>query len=176
MILLGSDCDCSLLKNVLHFNFDFCRIPQLKDLGLLKDILEILKEKIVVSVAVNILFEKLESFLLPGTHHISTLPNTPVAVGEGIILCEERHSLTEKEFEKIKELFSEISMVEVVDARHLGIAGTLSGCGPAFTAMFIEALSDGAVLHGLPRELSYQLASQMVVGTVIRAGVNSLIH
>ncbi len=56
-------------------------------------------------------------------------------------------------------------MVEVVDARHLGIAGTLSGCGPAFTAMFIEALSDGAVLHGLPRELSYQLASQMVVGT-----------
>ncbi len=131
----------------------------------LSPILEILKEKIVVSVAVNILFEKLESFLLPGTHHISTLPNTPVAVGEGIILCEERHSLTEKEFEKIKELFSEISMVEVVDARHLGIAGTLSGCGPAFTAMFIEALSDGAVLHGLPRELSYQLASQMVVGT-----------
>ena len=47
----------------------------------------------------------------------------------------------------------------------MGIAGTVSGCGPAFAAMFIEALSDGAVLHGLPRELSYKLASQMIVGT-----------
>ena len=47
----------------------------------------------------------------------------------------------------------------------MGIAGTISGCGPAFAAMFIEALSDGAVLHGLSRELSYKLASQMVVGT-----------
>ena len=55
--------------------------------------------------------------------------------------------------------------VETVDAEHMGIAGTISGCGPAFAAMFIEALSDGAVLHGLSRELSYKLASQMVAGT-----------
>lgn len=131
----------------------------------LAPILEILKEKVVISVAVNVPFEKFEKFLLPGTHHISMLPNTPVAVGEGIILCEDKHSLTEKEFGRVRELFSVISMVETVDAQHLGIAGTLSGCGPAFAAMFIEALSDGAVLHGLPRELSYKLASQMVVGT-----------
>ena len=58
-----------------------------------------------------------------------------------------------------------MGMVEFVDGKHLGIAGTISGCGPAFAAMFIEALSDGAVLYGLPRELSYKLASQMVAGT-----------
>ena len=124
-----------------------------------------LKGKILISVAVNFPFEKFEEFLAPGTHHLSTLPNTPVAVGEGIILCEEQHSLTDEEFGLVKELFESIALVETVDAKHMGIAGTLSGCGPAFAAMFIEALSDGAVLHGLSRELSYKLASQMVVGT-----------
>ncbi len=131
----------------------------------LSPVRDILKGKVLISVAVNLTFEKYEEFLLPGTHHLSTLPNTPVAVGEGIILCEERHSLTEEEFGTVRELFSSMGMVEVVDKEHLGIAGTISGCGPAFAAMFIEALSDGAVLHGLSRELSYKLASQMVAGT-----------
>lgn len=131
----------------------------------LTPIREALRDKILISVAVNFPFEMYEKFLLPGTHHLSTLPNTPVAVGEGIILCEREHSLTEEEFAGIKELFSAIALVEVVDTGQLGAGGTLSGCGPAFAAMFIEALSDGAVLHGLPRELSYKLASQMVVGT-----------
>ena len=126
---------------------------------------EMLAGKILISVAVNFPFEKFEEFLVPGTHHLSTLPNTPVAVGEGIILCEERHSLSEDEFAVVRGLFESIALVEMVDAGHMGIAGTLSGCGPAFAAMFIEALSDGAVLHGLPRELSYKLASQMVAGT-----------
>ncbi len=131
----------------------------------LTPIRDILKGKAVISVAVNVSFERYEEFLLPGTHHLSTLPNTPVAVGEGIILCEEKHSLTEEELGNVKELFSAMGMVEFVDGKHLGIAGTISGCGPAFAAMFIEALSDGAVLYGLPRELSYKLASQMVAGT-----------
>lgn len=131
----------------------------------LAPILEILREKVLISVAVNVPFETFEGFLLPGTHHLSTLPNTPVAVGEGIILCEERHSLTEEEFGRVKELFSAIALVEVVDAAHMGAAGILSGCGPAFAAMFLEALGDGAVLHGLQRDLAYKLASQMAAGT-----------
>lgn len=131
----------------------------------LSPVLDILRRKVLISVAVNFPFEKYEEFLYPGTHHLSTLPNTPVAVGEGIILCEEKHSLTEEEFGTVKELFSSMGMVETVDKEHLGIAGAISGCGPAFAAMFIEALSDGAVLHGLSRELSYKLASQMVAGT-----------
>jgi pyrroline-5-carboxylate reductase len=50
------------------------------------------------------------------------------------------------------------------NTHHLSIAGTVSGCGPAVTSMFIEALSDAAVMNGLPRDISYKLASQMVVG------------
>ena len=44
----------------------------------------------------------------------------------------------------------------------MGIAGTIAGCGPAYAAMFLEALGDAGVRHGLPRELSYRLAAQML--------------
>jgi len=124
-----------------------------------------LKDKIVVSVAVGCLFDRYEEILESGTHHISTLPNTPVSVGEGVIICEHKHSLTEEEYALFEAVFSPIALVQIVDTKQFGIAGTISGCGPAYAAMFIEALSDAAVLHGLPRELSYALASQVIVGT-----------
>lgn len=126
---------------------------------------DILQKKIVISVAAGYQFEKYESLLLPGTSHISTIPNTPVSIGEGIIIAENRHSLSEEEYKLVEELFSKISMLQFVDSNQLSIAGTISGCGPAFASMFIEALSDAAVKHGLPRDISYKLSSQMVAGT-----------
>lgn len=126
---------------------------------------EELKHKIVVSVAAGYPFERLEKDLLPETHHLSICPNTPVAVGAGIIVCEERHSLTEEEFAGVRALFEKIAMVEVVDTEHLGLAGTVCGCTPAYAAMFIEALGDAGVKHGLPRAQAYRLAAQMLVGT-----------
>ena len=55
--------------------------------------------------------------------------------------------------------------MQPVETHLLSVAGTVAGCGPAFAAMFIEALSDAGVKHGLPRALSYRLASQMLAGT-----------
>ena len=49
---------------------------------------QVLKDKVVVSVVAGYPFEKYEEILEPGTHHISTVPNTPVSIGEGIIICE----------------------------------------------------------------------------------------
>lgn len=126
---------------------------------------ELLRDKIVVSVAAGYPFEKLDQLLLPGTHHLSTCPNTPVAVAEGIIVCEERHSLTDEEFQTVKQLFEKVALVETVDTAHLSVAGTVCGCTPAYAAMFIEALGDAGVKHGLTRAQSYRLAAQMLVGT-----------
>lgn len=133
--------------------------------SIIEPIKENLKNKIVVSVAAGYTFEKYEELLLPETSHLSTIPNTPVSIGEGIIVAENRHSLSESECELVEELFSKIALLEFVDTHQLSIAGTISGCGPAFASMFIEALSDAAVKHGLTREASYKLASQMVLGT-----------
>ena len=126
---------------------------------------EKLKGKIVISVAAGYSFEKYEALLCPGTSHLSTIPNIPVSIGEGIIIAENRHSLSKEEYKIVEELFSKISLLQLVDSNQLSIAGTLSGCGPAFTSMFIEALADAAVKHGLTRDVSYKLASQMVAGT-----------
>lgn len=131
----------------------------------LKPIRETLRTKALVSVAVNLLFEDYEKLLGSGFHHLSILPNTPVAVGEGVLICEETHSLTEEQMEQVTKLLSGLGLVETVDGAHMGIAGTLSGCGPAFAAQFVEALADAAVFHGLPRASAYRLASQMMAGT-----------
>ncbi len=110
-------------------------------------------------------FDRYEEILAPGTHHLSTIPNTPVAVCEGIVVCERRHSLSEAEWQSVQALLSHVGLVVTVDTAQLGIAGTVCGCGPAFVAMFIEALADAAVKHGVVRADAYRMASQMVVGT-----------
>ena len=98
----------------------------------LSPVRDILKGKVLISVAVNLTFEKYEEFLLPGTHHLSTLPNTPVAVGEGIILCEERHSLTEEEFGTVRGIIFLHGNGGGCGQRTLRDRRTISGCGPAF--------------------------------------------
>ncbi|MGI6012584.1 MAG: pyrroline-5-carboxylate reductase [Ruminococcus sp.] len=125
---------------------------------------EKLKGKMVISIAAGMLFEDYEKILEEGTHHISTVPNTPICTGEGILICEEKHSLNESEMTVFKELFAPVSLIEFVESHHMSIAGTLAGCAPAFTAMYLEALSDGAVKHGLSRAASYRLAAQMIKG------------
>lgn len=124
-----------------------------------------LQEKIVISIAANFPFAKYEQILLPNTHHLSTIPNTPVAIGEGIFICENTHSLSDEELDLFTKLFSTISIVQFVETKQLSIGGTVAGCGPAFTSMFIEALADAGVMHGLARPVAYKLASQMIVGT-----------
>ena len=126
---------------------------------------EALGKKLVISVAAGYPFDRLEQDLAPGTHHLSTVPNTPVSVGEGVIICEEKHSLTAEEYRLVQALFAPLGLMQPVETHLMGIAGTVSGCGPAFVSMFIEALGDAGVMHGLPRATAYRLAGQMVAGT-----------
>ena len=136
---------------------------------MVRTVLEPIKDKLigkaVVSIAAGCGFDFYEEFLIEGTNHISTVPNTPVAIGQGIIVTEEKHSLTDEQLAVFEELFGAIGVVEYVDAAHVSVAGTLSGCGPAFAAMFIEALGDAGVKYGLKRPVAYRLAAQMIAGT-----------
>ena len=98
----------------------------------------LLKDKVVVSVASGWMFDRFETILEANTHHITISPNTPTAVAEGIIIVQDKHSLTDFEFELLIELLEKTALVEVLDAEHMSIAGTLSGATPAYAAMFIE--------------------------------------
>ena len=121
--------------------------------------------KVLLSVAAGWPFQRFEEALPAGVHHLSIMPNTPVAIGEGIVLLEEENSLSPQELSQAKELLAALGVVETVPSAQMGIAGTVAGCGPAYAALFLEALGDAGVYHGLPRELSYRLAAQMLAGT-----------
>lgn len=128
-------------------------------------VLDLLADKPVISIAAGYDFETYEGFLKPGTHHISTIPNTPVSAGEGILVCERKHSLSQEEFDLFIQMFGRIALIEMVETSQLSIAGTIGGCAPAFTAMYLEALADAGVKHGLSREAAYRLAAKMICGT-----------
>ena len=126
---------------------------------------EKLAGKVLLSVAAGWPFQRFEEALPAGVHHLSIMPNTPVAIGEGIVLLEEENSLSPQELSQTKELLAALGVVETVPSAQMGIAGTVAGCGPAYAALFLEALGDAGVYHGLPRDLSYRLAAQMLAGT-----------
>ncbi|MCD7808006.1 MAG: pyrroline-5-carboxylate reductase [Erysipelotrichaceae bacterium] len=123
-----------------------------------------LKNKAIISIVLGYDYQKYEDLLDTSTRHIFVMPNTPALVLSGMSLIEETHSLTDSEFQFTKDLFSSIGSVEIVPSHLMNAAGTLSGCGPAFVYIMIEALADGAVKEGVPRDMAYKLASQTVAG------------
>ena len=154
--------DPSLLVDACDILFIAVKPYQIKDL--MVPLADKLANKIIISVAAGIYHEDLEDFM-PGSHHLATVPNTPVSVCEGVFVCEESHTLTAEETELVTELLQEISILRFVDKDHMNIASTISGCGPAFASMFIEALGDAGCKHGLTRDTAYALAAQMLAGT-----------
>ena len=93
------------------------------------------------------------------------MPNTPAMVGEGMFLFEKTTSFTADELGFATDLLAAIGVVETLPSEQMGIGGALTGCGPAFADLFIEAFADAAVKYGIARELSYQLISQKLLGS-----------
>ena len=154
--------DSSSLVDVCDVIFIGVKPYQIKDV--VAPLRDKLKDKIIISMAAGIYHADLESFM-PGSHHLATVPNTPVSVCEGVFVCEEEHTLDIEEAAFVQKLLETISIVRFVDRAHMNIASTISGCGPAFASMFIEALGDAGCKHGLTRDTAYALAAQMLAGT-----------
>lgn len=122
-------------------------------------------KKIVISIAAGKLSTFWDDLLGEESHHISTIPNTPIAIAQGVVVTEATHTLEHNQLTIFHELFDPIATVEFIDTEHLSIAGTIAGCGPAYAAMFMEALADAGVKYGLTRQSAYRLAAGMTGGT-----------
>lgn len=120
--------------------------------------------KLVVSIMAGWSFEMLRDALPQSARFIRVMPNTPLAVGEGMSLISARYTCTQEEFAFVRSLFAAAGEVELVEDAVYTAANGISGCGPAFVYQFIEALADGGVRYGVPRALAYKLAAQTVVG------------
>ena len=151
---LVSSCDICILC---------CKPYQIE--GVLKEIAPLLPGRALLSVAAGWSYDVYQPYLLPGTRFQFIMPNTPAMTGEGVLLFEERHSLEPEERRQIMELFACLGMVRELPSSLMGIGGAVSGCGPAFVDLLLEAFADAAVKYGLPRALSYELVSQTVLGS-----------
>lgn len=143
--------------------------PVIDELG------DLLVGKAVVCIALGWRKKQLDEALPKGVRVQSVMPNTPCLVSAGMTLFEAETSLTADELDFVKGMFERIGKVEILDAKVMGPAGTLTGCGPAFAYMFVEALADGAVYHGVPRDTAYRLAAQMLMGSakmVLESGMH----
>lgn len=93
------------------------------------------------------------------------MPNTPALVGEGAFGFALNSSFSNEERITAENWFSSIGLVEWVGEERMDAVTGLSGGGPAYVALFIEALADGGVQQGLKRDVAYRLAAQTVLGT-----------
>lgn len=138
--------------------------PQLMQTVLegLREVLSV--EQLVVSIAAGLTVSRLEAWLPSGTRLIRVMPNTPCLIGKGACgVC--RGSLATADDEHaVSELLRSVGLVENVPEHLLDAVTGLSGSGPAYVFQMIEALSDGGVKMGLPRDMATRLAAQTLAG------------
>jgi pyrroline-5-carboxylate reductase len=121
--------------------------------------------KLVISIAAGIPIAALERQVGHGVRVIRTMPNTPALVGAGATALSPGEHATEADLAQAKALFDAIGMTVVVDEPLLDAVTGLSGSGPAYIFLIIEALADGGVKAGLARAQAQALAAQTVFGS-----------
>ena len=122
-------------------------------------------EKTILSVAASWDFDKYEKVLPSSTKVQCIMPNTPVAVSEGVLLVAEENSMDKYDREWILDLLGSCGRVVELPTRLMDAGMAISGCGPAFVDMIIEALADGGVKNGLQRKQAYELVCQTLIGS-----------
>lgn len=126
--------------------------------------LQCLQKPLILSILAGVSLAKLEEGFAD-CPIVRVMPNTPALVGEGMTAITVNEKVTESQLNLTMSLFNSIGSVIQVPEYQMDAVTGLSGSGPAFVALMIEALADGGVASGLPRNLALQLATQTVLGT-----------
>lgn len=133
------------------------------------------KDKVFVSVLAGVTLEQLESAFsfMNSLKMIRTMPNTPMQVGEGCTVYSPGRYVTLQDLEKVHLILNSLGIAQQVPEKMINAVGAVSGCGPAYIYTIIEALADGGVKQGIPRQMALQFAAQTVLGaakTVLTTG------
>lgn len=122
-------------------------------------------ETIIVTIAPGKTLSWLEEQFGSARKFIRTMPNTPAMVGEGMTGVCPGSSVTREELSLVIKLLSSFGKAEVVPEHLLDVVTSVSGSSPAYVFLFIEAMADGAVADGMPRDKAYKFAAQAVLGS-----------
>ncbi|MBO0961582.1 pyrroline-5-carboxylate reductase [Neobacillus sp. MM2021_6] len=119
---------------------------------------------IIVTIAAGITLGNLEQLFGYQIKAVRTMPNTPSLVGEGMSVICGNHYICEHELAEVEVLFSCFGKTERLEEKVMDAVPSISGSSPAYVYMLIEAMADGGVRQGIPRDKAYRLAAQAVLG------------
>jgi pyrroline-5-carboxylate reductase len=133
--------------------------------GVLDEIAPATPGKLLISVAAGVSTSEIRRHLPPGTRMIRVMPNTPALVLEGATAIARAAGLEAGDLDAAREIFEAVGCVVILDEEMMDAVTGLSGSGPAYIALVVEALADGGVRVGLDRKTAMTLAMQTVLGS-----------
>jgi pyrroline-5-carboxylate reductase len=139
--------------------------PQVIDRVLTEVGADLRADQVLVSVAAGVPIEALEARLPPGSRVVRAMPNTPATVQAGATAIAAGTHASVDDLRLAREMFEAVGRVVVLDEALLDAVTGLSGSGPAYVMLIIEALADGGVKVGLHRDTALLLAAQTVFGS-----------
>ena len=119
---------------------------------------------VIVSMAAGVKLCDLEEMCEGDFPIIRIMPNIPASVGAGMILYTGNKAVTQEDFSEFLKSLEKAGMLDSIEESKIDAASAISGCGPAFVFMFIEALADGGVKCGLPRDKALLYAAETLFG------------
>lgn len=122
-------------------------------------------EKIIISLAAGISHQSMYDLIDGVCPVVRTMPNSPMLVGEGMTAICDNHGLNDDDINTIKALMSSAGLVVILEENLMDAFTALAGSSPAYLFVFIEAMADGGVLMGMPRDKAYKIAAQAMIGS-----------
>ena len=99
---------------------------------------------------------------------VRTMPTTPAMVGEGMTAVGPNPNITDEDLATVLRILSSFGKAEVIPESLIDVATAVSGSSPAYIFLVIEAMADGAVADGMPRDKAYRFAAQAVLGSALK--------
>lgn len=166
---MAAACGCNAAKNAADCtkdaDFVFLGVKPYAVRDILRTIAPVLKpEQVIVSMAAGVESAALRD-IVPHNPIVRILPNTPCAIGKGLVLIVPCGDVEQTTIDALAELLAPCGRIGFTDEAHADAGMVIGGCTPAFTYQFIEALADGGVLAGLPRADALSWAAQAVAGS-----------
>ncbi len=179
--IIASDLNETLLKDMvaqhnIQITTDNCLVaksdiivlaikPQFYEV-VIKQIKDIVSDnQIIITIAPGKTLEWLREQFGKELKIVRTMPNTPALIGEGVTGVCTNSNITEDDLHKVLGILEGIGMAEIVSENLMDVVTAVSGSSPAYVYMFIEAMADGAVADGMPRDKAYKFAAQAVMGS-----------
>jgi pyrroline-5-carboxylate reductase len=160
VIALGDNRELASVSDVVLFCVKPAQVS-----GVVREIADSLRDgTLLVSVAAGITTKALDEWTGERFAIVRAMPNMPCRIGVGMTALATRSSVTDAQLALVRDVFEKLGRVVVVDEQLMDAVTAISGCGPAYVYLIIEALAEAGVSLGLPRTTALELAAQTLHG------------